>query len=94
MYMLHCYLLKSEQGFLKGLVHEKNQDLVYILKSLPLGIKIQLGIEEQACIQKKEEDKCSRVESRVPLSEVCHTDRTRTQEDTQLDWDKPTEAYL
>lgn len=54
-----------------------------------------MGIEEEAHTATERIPNVQQsVRNSSTLSKVSLTDRTGPQEDTQLDWDRPTEAYL
>lgn len=68
---------------------------MYIFKTgFTIRIKMYLVIEEEAHIREGVPRMQHSVTNSTVLSLMSQSDRTGTQKDTQLDWDRPTESYL
>lgn len=95
---LHC--MCGVQRILRVLIRKKKWDLAYILKRVEC--KEELAGHGGRCvyiyiniyIKKRVPNVQQSVSDSRALSKVSRSDRTGTPEDTQLDWDGPTEAYL
>lgn len=97
-YPLHC--MCGVRRILRALIRKKTWDLAYILKRVEC--KEELAGHGGRCvyiyiniyIKNRVPNVQQSVSDSRALSKVSRSDRTGTPEDTQLDWDGPTEAYL
>lgn len=95
---LHC--MCGVRRILRALIRKKTWDLAYILKRVEC--KEELAGHGGRCvyiyiniyIKNRVPNVQQSVSDSRALSKVSRSDRTGTPEDTQLDWDGPTEAYL